>query len=134
MNGELEAVVPVLERRHDRHVVGLEHVETGGEDVGQLPLVDEDRGLAFAHGQLGAVLDLVALALEAPDHRVAGVVGPVDDVDELAGQEVEDAHARALSLAHSGPAAIRSPVSSAAMTRTIGIASAAVMPGRSRGS
>ena len=82
----LEAVVPVLQRRQDRHVVGLEEVETRHEDVGELALVDEDRGLPLAHGQLGAVLDLVAVALEAPDHRVAGVVGPFDDVDELSRQ------------------------------------------------
>ncbi len=88
----LEAVVPVLERRQDRHVVGLELVEPGTEDVGELALVDEDRGLALAHGELGAVLDRVALALEAPDDGVAGVVGPVDDVDELAAQEIQDRH------------------------------------------
>ena len=88
----LEAVVPVLERGQDRHVVGLELVEPGAEDVGELALVDEDRGLPLAHGQLGAVLDRVALALEAPDDGVAGVVRPVDDVDELAAQEIQDRH------------------------------------------
>jgi hypothetical protein len=34
----------------------------------------------------------VALTLEAPDHRVAGVIDPVDDVDELAFEEIEDTH------------------------------------------
>ena len=52
----------------------------------------EDRRLTLAHGQLGAVLDLVALTLEPPDHRVAGVIGPVDDVDELARQKIENTH------------------------------------------
>ena len=33
-----------------------------------------DRRLTFAHRQLGAVFDFVAFALEAPDHRVAGVI------------------------------------------------------------
>ena len=88
----LEAVVPVLERGEERQVVGLELVEAGAEGVGDLALVDEDRGLALAHGELGAVLDGVALALEAPDDGVAGVVDPVDDVDELAAEEIEDRH------------------------------------------
>ena len=73
----LEAVVPVLQRGQDRQVVGLELVEPGAEGVGELALVHEDRRLALAHRQLGAVLDRVALALEAPDDGVAGVVGPV---------------------------------------------------------
>ena len=55
--------------------------------------MSEDRRLAFAHRQLGAVLYRMAFALEAPDDRVAAVVGPVDDVDELAAEEVEDGHA-----------------------------------------
>ena len=87
-----EPVIPVLQRRHDRHIVGLEHVEAGGEDVCQLAFVDKDRRLAFAHRQLGAVFDLVPLAFEAPDHGVAGVVGPVDDVDELASEKIKNAH------------------------------------------
>ena len=63
-----------------------------GETIGQLPFVDEDGRLPFAHGQLGTVFDRVALTLEAPDHRVAGVIDPVDDVDELAFEEIEDTH------------------------------------------
>ena len=103
-------MVPVLQRGQDRHVVGLELVEPGAEDVGELALVDEDRGLPLAHGELGAVLDRVALALEAPDDGVAGVVGPVDDVDELAAQEIEDRHRGVLpSVAPPAMVAARRP-------------------------
>ena len=90
LEGRLEPVVPVLQRRQDRHVVGFKHVETGAEHIGQLAFVDEDRRLAFAHRQLGAVLDRLAAAVKAPDHRVARVVQPGDDVDEFAFEEIED--------------------------------------------
>ena len=82
----------MLQRRHDRHVVGLQHVETGCKHIGQLAFVYENGGLTFAHGQLGAVFDLVPLAFEPPDDGVAGVVDPVDDVNEFTGQEIENAH------------------------------------------
>mmetsp|Transcript_95 Transcript_95/g.249 ORF Transcript_95/g.249 Transcript_95/m.249 type:complete len:436 (-) Transcript_95:807-2114(-) len=87
-----EAVIPVLERRHDRHVVGLKHIETGGKDVSQLALVDEHRCLPLADRELGPIFDLVALALKAPDHSITAVVHPVDNVDEFAGEEVENTH------------------------------------------
>ena len=90
--GRFEPVVPVLQRGHDRHVVRFEHVQPGCEHIGQLSFVHEDGGLPFAHCQLGAVLDFMAFTLEAPDHGVAGVIRPVDDVDELPRQKVPDAH------------------------------------------
>jgi hypothetical protein len=58
-------------------------IHAGLEDVGQTAFVDEDRYLRFTHRQLGAVFDLVAVALEAMDHGVVAVVGPFDDIDEL---------------------------------------------------
>jgi len=85
-------VIPMLQGRQDRHVVRLKHIETGREHIGQPPFVYEHGRLAFAHSELGAVFDLMALTLEPPDHRVAGVISPVDDVDELAGEKIENAH------------------------------------------
>ena len=65
----------------------------GSKDVGDLALVDEDGRLALAHGQLGAVFDLVAMALEAVDQRVrARIVEPFDDIDELAEDLVHQRH------------------------------------------
>ena len=46
------------------------------------------RRLPFAHRQLGTVFDLVAFTLKPPDHRVATVIDPMDDVDKLAGDEI----------------------------------------------
>jgi hypothetical protein len=85
-------MIPVPEPGHHRHGVGLEHVEPGGEDIRYLPLVDKDRRLPQAPRQLGAVLDFMTRSVKAPDRGVAGVVRPVDDFDELPGQEAEDAH------------------------------------------
>ena len=64
--------------------------------------MDKDRRLTLAHGQLGAVLDRVALTLEPPDHRVMRVVGPVDDVDELAGEKIENTHVQLLLFRPAG--------------------------------
>ena len=92
LEGRFEAVIPMLKRGQDRHVVGFEDVQPRPEHVGDLALMDEDGGLTFANGQLGAVFDGVAAAFKPPDHRVAGVVGPFDDVDELAREEIEQGH------------------------------------------
>ena len=56
------------------------------------PEVDELRDLRLAHDQLRAVLDLLVLVGEAVGQRVARVVGPLDDVDELFLQEIDDGH------------------------------------------
>ncbi len=139
----LEAVVPVLEPGQHRHVVGLEHPQARAEHVGDLPLMDEDRRLPLAHGQLGAVLDRVPAGLEPPDHGVAAVVRPGDDLDELAGEKVEQGHETLPSRqwveipaaggwfrrGHDRPSS-----SAVAIVAASGRTSASVIPGRSRGS
>ena len=54
--------------------------------------MDEDGGLTGAHDQLRRVLDLIAIARKAPDQRVLAVVDPLDDVDQLGAQLVEECH------------------------------------------
>ncbi len=81
----LKSVIPMVQRRQDRHVVGFQHIQTRCEHIGKLAFVDENSGLPFTHGQLGAVFNLVGFAFKPPNHCVVGVVGPVDDVDELTG-------------------------------------------------
>ena len=90
--GALESVRPTLEGGENGDVLGDERVGAGGEDVGEFALVDKDGGLAFAHDEFGAVFDLVAVALEAVDEGVVGVVEPLDDVDELPFEFVPECH------------------------------------------
>ena len=92
LEGRFEAVIPVIDGRQDRHVVGFEHVKAGRKDVRQLAFMHEHGGLTFAYGQLGAVLDLVIFAFETPDHRVACVIHPMNDVDEFSGQKIKNTH------------------------------------------
>ena len=82
----------MLKRCHQRHVVGFKHVETRGEDIGQLTLVDEHGRLTFAHSQFRTILDLVAFAFKTGDHGITRVVDPVDDVDEFTGQKIKNTH------------------------------------------
>ena len=56
------------------------------------PEVDELDVLRLAHDQLRAVLDRLVLVREAVRQRVARVIGPLDDVDELALDEIHQAH------------------------------------------
>jgi hypothetical protein len=71
----LEQLVPVLQVGQHRQRLRGELVHAGAEDVGHLAFVDEHRHLALAHGERGAVLDLVAGHREAPGQRaVAGSV------------------------------------------------------------
>ncbi len=102
----VEAVLPALEGRQDRQVLGLEGVGARGEGVGDLALVDEHRDLRLTHDELGAHLDLVVVAREPPDDGVPTVVEPLDDVDELAAQLVHQSHRILLS---GPPCAVAAP-------------------------
>jgi len=54
------------------------------EDVEAAPALEEDRGLAVAHDQLGAELGLAgALRRNAVHDLEAGVIEPLDDLHEL---------------------------------------------------
>jgi|GEM_PF-3067675 len=96
LEGAVKAMVPVLQCGHYRHVVGFQHVKAGTKDIGQLAFMHEHRRLAFAHRQLGAVFDRLAPAFKAPDHRVARVIQPLDDINEFAFEEIEN-HGGSLS-------------------------------------
>src|SRR5690606_29507658 len=92
LEGRVEPVLPSLEGAQHGHVLRGEGVGAGRVDVGDAPLVDEHRELALADDELGSHLDLVVVAGEAPGDRVAAVVEPFDDVDELAADHVEQTH------------------------------------------
>lgn len=87
-----ETISPALEGGEEGNVLGDEGVGAGREDIGEFALVDEDSGLAFADNELGAIFDLVAVAFEAVNERVVGVVEPFDDVDELSLKFVPECH------------------------------------------
>ena len=55
---------------------GLKHIGHTGA-----AFVDEHGCLPGAHHELGAVLDLVVVPLEAVNHRFLPVIEPFDDVD-----------------------------------------------------
>jgi hypothetical protein len=94
----LQRVLPALEVGEDRDVVGGQRVLAGPERVAELAQVDELRDLRLAHDELRAVLDFLVLVGEAVRQRVARVVRPLDDVDELLLEEIDDGHARILAL------------------------------------
>jgi hypothetical protein len=77
-------MLPPFQRREDGQVLRRQRVGARRKDVGQLPFVDKDAGLALADNQFRVVFDLVAVAFEAVDERVVRVVEPLDDIDELA--------------------------------------------------
>ena len=57
--------------------------QSGAEDVGDLPFVDECRHLGFADGQPRAVPNLhVGDGIPAGEDALVGLV-PLDDLDEL---------------------------------------------------
>ena len=64
----------------------------GPERVAELAEIDELRDLRFADDELRAVLDRLVLVRKAPRQRVARVVGPLDDLEQLALDEVHQAH------------------------------------------
>ena len=87
-----ESVLPALEPRQHRDVVGGQRVLAGAEGVAELAEVHELRHLRFADDELGVALDFLVLVGEPVRQRVARVVGPLDDVDELAADEIGETH------------------------------------------
>jgi hypothetical protein len=74
-------------------------VTAGSELVAELAEVDELCDLRFADDQLRTVLDLAIVVGEPVAQRIARVVGPLDDVDVLLLDAIENPHrARALAL------------------------------------
>src|SRR4029078_10936639 len=87
-----ESVFPALQVRQDRDVVGGERVLARTEGVAELAEIDELRGLRFPHDELRAALDFLVLIGEPVRQRIARVVRPLDDIDELFFQEVDNGH------------------------------------------
>ena len=94
----VEAERPRLEFRQDRNVVRRQRVLARLERVAELSEVDELRDLRLADDELGAVLDGLVFVRELPRERVPRVVGPLDDLEQFALDEIHDAHRVASSL------------------------------------
>ena len=88
----VEAVLPRFQLRQHRDVVGRQRVLAGTERVTELAEVDELHLLRLAHDQLRAVLDRLVVIGIAEREGVARVVCPLDDVDQLALDEIHQAH------------------------------------------
>ena len=88
----LEAVLPALELRQDGNVVGRQRVLARPERVAELAEVHELHHLRLAHDELRAALDFLVLVGKPERQRIARVIRPLDDVDELAADEVGDSH------------------------------------------
>ena len=92
LKGRLEVVLPAQQCAENRDVLGLEGVFTGAEGVDVLTQIDELSFLRFANQELGSVLDLLVLIRKTPTEGVARVVFPLDDLQELCLEVVDDAH------------------------------------------
>src|SRR5207248_10437970 len=88
----LEAVFPALEISEDRYVVGRERILARTERIAELAEIDELRNLRLADDQLRAVLDFLVVIGEAEGKRIARIIGPLDDVDELFLDEIQNSH------------------------------------------
>jgi hypothetical protein len=99
-----QPVLPGRQARQDRDVVRRQRVLARSEGIAELAEVHELRHLRLAHDELRAALDRLVLVGEAVRQRVARVVGPLDDLDQLALEEIQDAHVMSsVSAARSQP-------------------------------
>ena len=64
----------------------------GGEGIAELAEVNELHLLRFTDDQLRAVLDCLVLVGKAVRERIPGVIGPLDDVDQFALDEIHQTH------------------------------------------
>jgi len=70
------------------------------EQIAVLPEVDELDILRLAHDQLGAPLDFLVLVRKTVGERVARIIGPFDDVDELTADEIRQGHGYLARIEH----------------------------------
>jgi len=89
LEGAVEAVFPALQRGGQRHVLRAEFKPAGAEHIAQIPFIDHNGVLAFTHGQLRAVLDLMVFAVKAVNHRTGIVLRPFDHIHELSAEFLE---------------------------------------------
>src|SRR5687767_7854233 len=97
LEGRLEPVGPRFDPRQDGDVVGDQPVLPWSERVPELTEVHELHDLRFADDQLGAPLDGLVLVRETPGERVARVVSPLDDLEQLALDEIHQTHSALLT-------------------------------------
>ena len=83
----------------------------GLNGVAERAEVDELRDLRLAHDQLRAVLDRLVVVRKAVRQRVARVIGPLDDVDQFALEEVCDAHRRIVAASSCRSSAVGNQLS-----------------------
>src|SRR5207248_332942 len=86
-------VLPPLQPRQNRNVVGGQLVLAGPERIAELPEIHELHGLRFANDELGAAFDRAVAIGEAKRQRIARVIHPLDDLDELAAEKLSETHA-----------------------------------------
>ena len=79
----IKAVLPGTELGQDRCVAAVYLVFAGGKDVSDLAFVNENRGLRLSNDQLSAVLYLLPRHREPVHERIARVIEPLDDLNEL---------------------------------------------------
>ncbi len=92
LEGRLEPVLPPLQPRQHRNVGGRQRVPARREPIAELAEIDELHGLRLADDELRASLDLLVVVGEPVRQRVARIIRPLDDLDELAADEVGQAH------------------------------------------
>ena len=92
LKGRDEAVFPTLKTRQHRNIGRAERVFALPESVGKLPGHDQLCDLRLAHDQLCAVLDGLVLIGKAPRQSVTGIVDPLNDFEQLAAEEIDQAH------------------------------------------
>src|SRR5262249_22512135 len=92
LEGRLKTVLPTFQIGEHGDVLGHQGVLPGPKRVPDLAQIAELRHLRLATDQLRSTLDLLVLIREAKGKRVTGVVLPLDDVQELLYEKVDDAH------------------------------------------
>src|ERR1700686_1130935 len=91
---------PRAEFREDRRVAAVNTETSRAEHVGNLSFMNKDCGLRFAHDQLGSVLDFLIANRKAIKHRVARIVEPLNDFNELGAraEPVKNSHLFSISF------------------------------------
>src|SRR6185503_19953113 len=92
-----EGFVPIAQVSQDEQCLRVECVQARAKDIGYISFIDEHRHLRITDGEFAPILNLAVLhGITVSKNAVSGL-DPFNDVDELFGNEVTEAHNKTLA-------------------------------------
>ena len=83
---------PILQRRHNRHILGFELIKSGFIKICDAAFADQYRSLRFPDRQHRTVFYFITVAFEAIYHGIAAIIRPLDNINKFAQKLIKNSH------------------------------------------